>query len=494
MKLTETKFDNFRCFKHYELKYGIETTVFIGKNGTGKSSVLSGIRRGLSFMFAKSKNHQKNLSISNNAKVKSFGKFEANFDSYSRNFNYPINNTFKAIYNNTDIEWAMVKNNMNGGLLTTQYSEALNIALGFYNQDTENSLSLPVLAVITDSFPHQLINFGSKAKKIVYQDILPRDLGYYGWDDRTNCLELWLNRFYKVFSFERDIQHDIEKFEEQIFLFEKLIDNKDKYDYDKVPEWKERIKKLKSNLYHLQNDTRRKDFLKEKDYIQNKLIKFTEPLSKTYNFINDEFELFRISINRLNKEDFSLEFTFKDSRSITFDTLPMGYKRMFSMVIDIAYRSYILNQGIESNGVVLIDEIELHLHPTLQQEILQRLRITFPNIQFIVTTHSPLVISNFKTDSNNKIIKLEHDRNDYYNEEVDNIYGIDYNTGLTEVMGARYRQSELEKLIDSIVILTKFGKLEQASQIKTELIDIAGRNNKYLESEINKRLKQNNKA
>lgn len=494
MKLTETRFDNFRCFKQYELKYGIETTVFIGKNGTGKSSVLSGIRRGLSFMFAKSKNYQKNLSTSNNAKVKSFGKFEANFDSYSRNFNYPINNTFKAIYNNVDIEWAMVKNNMNGGLLTTKYSKALNIALDFYNQDTASSLSLPVLAVITDSFPHQLINFGSKAKKIVYQDILPRDLGYYGWDERTNCMELWLSRFYKVFSFERDIQHDIEKLEDQIFLFEKLIDNKDKYDYFKVPEWEERIEKLKSNLYHLQNDARRKDFLKEKDYIQNKLIKFTEPISKEYNFINDEFELFRISINHSNKDNYSLEFTFKDSRSITFDTLPMGYKRMFSMVIDIAYRSYILNQGIESNGVVLIDEIELHLHPTLQQEILQRLRITFPNIQFIVTTHSPLVISNFKTDSNNKIIKLEHDRNQYYNEEVDNIYGIDYNTGLTEVMGARYRKSELEKLIDSIVILTKFGKLEQASQIKTELIDIAGENNKYIESEINKRLKQNNKA
>ncbi len=492
MKLIETKFDNFRCFKQYELKYGIETTVFIGKNGTGKSSVLSGIRRGLSFMFAKPKNYPKNLSTSNNAKVKSFGKLEANFDSSTRNFNYPINNTFKAIYNGKMVEWAMMKNNMNGGLLTTKYSDALNETLGIYNRDL--TAPLPVLAVITDSFPHQLVNFGVKAKKIFSQDILPRDLGYYGWDERTNCTELWLSRFYKVSSFERDIKHDYEKLEDQIFLLEKLIDNKDKYDRYKVPEWELQIEKLKDNLSYLKSHTKGEDFSKEKDFIQSKLIKFTEPLSKEYNFINKEFELFSVSVGRPNRHDFSLEFTFRDRRTITFDTLPMGYKRMFSMVIDIAYRSYILNQGIESEGVVLIDEIELHLHPTLQQEILQRLRITFPKIQFIVTTHSPLVINNFKSDDNNKIIKLEHDGNDYYNDEVENIYGIDYNTGLSEVMGARYRETELEKLIDSIVILTKFGKTEQANKIKEELIDIAGENNRYLNDEINKRLKQNNKA
>ncbi len=490
MKLIESTFDNFRCFKQYEIKYGTETTVFIGKNGTGKSSVLSGIRRGLSFMFAKPKNYSKNLSTSNNAKVKSFAQLEANFDPLARNFNYPISNRFEALINGRSIEWAMVKGSMNGGLLTTQYNDALSTVLGSYNQNL--NIPLPVLCVITDSFPHQPINFGTKARRIVYQDILPRDLAYYGWDERTSCTELWLTRFYKVSDVEKGLKDDIETLDGQILLLEKLIENKDEHDSHKVPDWEEQIEDLKEKLHNLHSDTRRKAFLNERDFIQNKLIDFTRPLAKEYNFINEEFELFRVSVSRPNKSNFSLEFSFKDRRIIPFDVLPMGYKRMFSMVLDIAYRSYILNQGIESEGVVLIDEIELHLHPTLQQEILQRLRRTFPNIQFIVTTHSPLVISNFKADSNNKVIKLEHEGNDYSNKNVENVYGIDYNTGITEIMGANYRESEIDKLIDSVVILKKFGKEDQADKIKTELINLVGENNKHIEEEIAKRLIQNN--
>lgn len=489
MILLESKFDNFRCFQQYEIEYGTETTVFIGKNGTGKSSVLSGIRRGLSFMFAKPKYYSKNLSTSNNAKVKSFGKLEANFTLPSRVFNYPISNSFKAIYKETEIEWAMIKATMNGGLLTTQYNNALNTVLGFYNEDL--TAPLPVLAVITDSFPHQLIKFGSRAKKIVYQDILPRDLGYYGWDERTNCIELWLSRFFKVSTFEKDMKDDIDTLESQIFMFETLIGNKDEHDRHKIPEWEEKIDLLKEDLRYLLSDTKRQEFLKEREFIQNKLIDFARPLTKKYDFINEEFELFRVSVSRPDKQNLSLDFSFKDGRNIAFDVLPMGYKRIFSMVIDIAYRSYILNQGIESHGIVLIDEIELHLHPTLQQEILQRLRRTFPNIQFIVTTHSPLVISNFKADNKNKIIKLEQEENNYSNSRVENIYGIDYNTGLTEIMGANFRKSEIDKLIDSIVILSKFGKQDQAAAIKKELKGLVGDNNQYIEEEIAKRLNQN---
>jgi len=489
MKLIETTFDNFRCFKQYEIKYGTEATVFIGKNGTGKSSVLSGIRRGLSFMFAKPKNFSKNLATSNNAKVKSFEKLEANFDPISRNYLYPIKNDFKAIFNNHVLDWSLIKKNMDGGLLTTQYNDALNSVLDFYNKNDQ--ATLPILAVITDSFPHQIINFGNKVKKIIAQDILPRDLGYYGWDERTNCIELWLNRYYKVANFEKDLKNDIEELKEQIFLYEKLIDNKDEQDESKIPEWERKIDDLKENLEYFHSDKRRVNFSKEREFINRKIVEFTKPLDIEYNFINSEFELFRISVNRPDKESHTLEFSFKDGRVMAFDTLPMGYKRILSIVMDIVYRSYILNEDIEPKGIVLIDEIELHLHPTLQQEVLGRLKRTFPDIQFIITTHSPLVISNFKSDEKNKIIKLEHDGNAYDNQKVDNIFGIDYNTGLTEIMGANYRQSELDKLIDSVVILDKFGKKEQADKIREELERLVGSNNKYIQDEIHKRLIQN---
>lgn len=489
MKLIESTFNNFRCFKQYEIQYGSEITVIIGKNGTGKSSVLSGIRRGMSFMFAKPKNFKKNFSTSNNATVKSFSKLEANFDPIARNYNYPISNLYKAVFNGQQIDWAIVKNNMNGALLTSPYSQVLEYILQYYNNNTD--AVLPVLAVITDSFPHIGINTGSKAKKIIGQDIVPRDFGYYGWDERTSCIDIWLNRFYKVSDYEKDLKNDIESLEEQIFLYEKLIENKDEFDKDKIPEWENKIRDLKGNLRYFVSDSRRFKFKSERDYIESKLIEFTKPLEKEYSFINSEFELYRVAVGRVDRKNYSLEFYFKDLRVITFETLPMGYKRIFSIVLDIAYRSYILNEGIENGGIVLIDEIELHLHPTLQQEVLQRLRKTFPTIQFIVTTHSPLVISNFKSNENNRIIKLEQDENNYRNELVENIYGIDYNTGLSEIMGANYRKSEINNIIDSIVILLKYGNKDQAKLLNDELQKLVGKSNKFIEEEIDRRLNQN---
>jgi hypothetical protein len=49
-------------------------------------------------------------------------------------------------------------------------------------------------------------------------------------------------------------------------------------------------------------------------------------------------------------------------------------------------------------GVVLIDELELHLHPQWQREVVEKLRTTFPNIQFIVTTHSPFIVQTLRPD------------------------------------------------------------------------------------------------
>jgi len=491
MKLIESTYNNFRCFKDYPIIYGTQTTVFIGKNGTGKSSILSGIRRGLSFMFAKPKYFPKNLAISNNTKVKSFGKLEANFDPLSRSYSYPIINDFIGSFNNSTIYWSIVKSTMNGGLNTTKYYDALKSVLSYYN---DNLLAaLPVLAVFADSFPHQKINFGAKVKKIIAQDKLPRDFGYYAWDERTNCIELWLNRFFKVSNFEKDLNDDISAINSQISLWKDRFRDAEENDDSKLNNIHATISKLHDRLKYMQSDERSHHFNNERLFVENKLLEFTKPISEEYNFINEEFELYRVAVNRPDKRNFTLELSFKDGRVIAFETLPMGYKRLFSLVIDLAYRCYILNESIESNGIVLIDEIELHLHPTLQQEVLQRLKKTFPLIQFIVTTHSPLVISNFKADANNKIIKLEHDGNNYSNQTVDNIYGIDYTTGLMEIMGAKYRASSIDNLIDSIVILTSRNRVEDAEKLKNELYAIIGKNNTYVKKEIDTRIEMNKK-
>ena len=75
-----------------------------------------------------------------------------------------------------------------------------------------------------------------------------------------------------------------------------------------------------------------------------------------------------------------------------------GYRGTLSLIADIAYRMATLNPALgervlQTPGVVLIDEIDLHLHPKWQARILGDLINIFPNVQFIVTTHSPIVVS-----------------------------------------------------------------------------------------------------
>ncbi len=87
------------------------------------------------------------------------------------------------------------------------------------------------------------------------------------------------------------------------------------------------------------------------------------------------------------------------------DDLSDGFRSILSMVADLAYRMVRLNPQLgekaitNTPGVVLIDEIDMHLHPLWQQTVLLDMQRAFPQIQFIVTTHSPQVISSVPPES-----------------------------------------------------------------------------------------------
>lgn len=74
------------------------------------------------------------------------------------------------------------------------------------------------------------------------------------------------------------------------------------------------------------------------------------------------------------------------------------------MVAEIAYRCVILNPHHgrdavrKSRGVVLIDEIDMHLHPKWQRQVVSDLKLAFPGIQFVVTTHSPFIVQSLNSD------------------------------------------------------------------------------------------------
>ncbi len=112
---------------------------------------------------------------------------------------------------------------------------------------------------------------------------------------------------------------------------------------------------------------------------------------------------------------------------LLFSQLSDGYRNLIGMVADIAYRCIKLNPhlGIDAirltPGVVLIDELDLHLHPNWQKRIVSDLKNVFENVQFVATTHSPFIVQSLRADEliNLDDVKgLDNDPNKYSVEEI----------------------------------------------------------------------------
>jgi len=110
-----------------------------------------------------------------------------------------------------------------------------------------------------------------------------------------------------------------------------------------------------------------------------------------------------------------------------FSSLSDGQRCMLAMVGDIAHKAAKLNPHLGGEvlnatpGVVLIDELDLHLHPCWQRRIIEDLRRTFPEIQFICTTHSPFLIQSLRQG---KLIQLDDStfgEQEYYNQSIEDI-------------------------------------------------------------------------
>lgn len=101
----------------------------------------------------------------------------------------------------------------------------------------------------------------------------------------------------------------------------------------------------------------------------------------------------------------------RDGKRHTFNELSDGYRNMVAIAADLAIKAAMLNPQLAEKalewtpGVVLIDELDLHLHPKWQRRIIEDLRRTFPKIQFICTTHSPFLIQSLR--SGEELIMLD---------------------------------------------------------------------------------------
>lgn len=125
----------------------------------------------------------------------------------------------------------------------------------------------------------------------------------------------------------------------------------------------------------------------------------------------------------------------------TIDELSEGYRSMIIFICDLLYRLLINNPKEEDvfviPGVVLIDEIDEHLHLKWQRVIVKKLRSIFPNIQFIMTTHSPTIIQGASDDAI--------------------IYRVYRNNGITQISEPYYRNELNDLMVNTLVTSSMFG-------------------------------------
>lgn len=165
----------------------------------------------------------------------------------------------------------------------------------------------------------------------------------------------------------------------------------------------------------------------------------------------------------------------KQGQELIVNQLSDGEKGLLALVGDLAGRLAIANPSLaaplQGSGVVLIDEIELHLHPKWQREIIPALTRTFPNCQFIVTTHSPQVISQVKPDG---IFILEKTEEGIIARRPESSYGRDSNRILEDLMDVPERPQRIKDELRQLFRLIDKGDIEGAKQLRQQLEDEIG--------------------
>lgn len=264
------------------------------------------------------------------------------------------------------------------------------------------------------------------------------------------------------------------------------------------------VEKVKLKDYYPLTEFPRSEFVK---YLLD--LKMTEALAKNKNKIEkaNEIQIWFTKLEQLLKQIFDdetveLEFdedTFEfrifqqGKEPFDFNTLSSGYQAVLDIVLDIMMRmqcqvqhSFVFNRS----GIVIIDEIDAHLHLELQKSILPFLTTFFPNIQFIVTSHSPFILNSIKDvviyDLENKIL-VEHGLDDVpYDGIVEGYFRADKLSDILKEKFIKYKYlvkkkklsdddlneiAELELYLDEIPDYLAIGITTEYKRIKLEFMN-----------------------
>lgn len=417
---------NFRNYKNISLNLGRMTTIIIGRNGSGKTNMITAIKQSLSFIFSKKKDApQFDFVASSDQKVKSFLSTDPRYNDGDYKYPVAVGADVQLYDDERLLSWELRKISADRGINESYVAACMRFWTKVFDTN-----KIPVFSFFSDSYPHIQSTIGKNMQdKLDSGNPLPQNTAYYKWDDERNCTELW-KQYY-------------------------------------VMNWKNT---------RFGNDKGQEEYCSA---IEQAMVTFSEPISGNQD--NLEFTLEGLTVEARGKED-TLVVKFRDGRRIPFDLLSQGYKRILSIVFDIAHRGYLLQKNCNPYAVVFIDEVELHLHPSLAQEVVQRFRRSFSNAQFVISTHSPLVIADYKQDKDNLLysIVVSEDGPEYHN--VKNMYGMDYITVLQSVMETPERNSYLQNLAGAYRYWKQLGDKKRILQLESSIKRLVGEDSEFYKS------------
>ncbi|MFB2892752.1 AAA family ATPase [Aerosakkonemataceae cyanobacterium BLCC-F50] len=418
MRVKQLKISSFRGIENLILDFPPdEPTVFIGNNGVGKSSILDSLAILLSWLIARIEfDPQSRVSIVDRKNFRFGGIREGELAN---------GRSFKA----TDIKKGENKVLQILNFLFDSQEIGWYITASEIDNNTHTTCELGILEQLTQNLRNQ-----------------------WQTDPKANLpLAVYYPINRAVFEISLEIPDNYSP--KQIDAYQKALDGA-QITFESFFQWF-RI------LEDLENEERRD----RPNYLNHQL----EAVRQAIYSLIPEFSNLRVRRSPLRMT------VTKQGQEFTVNQLSDGEKCLLAMVGDLARRLAIANPGLsnplEGEGVVLIDEIELHLHPKWQREIIPALTRTFPNCQFIVTTHSPQVVSHVKPEG---IFILEATSEGIIAKKPESSFGRDSNQILEDIMGVPDRPQQIKNSLRQLFQLIDAGNLEAAKELRHQISEEIG--------------------